>query len=234
MDGASEQSLIELDGVSRAFGSERTVRVQALDSVTARIEQRRVTALTGPSGSGKSTLLHVLASIEPVDEGSVRVGGVDITKLSRRGLVGYRRTIGLVFQRFHLIPALTVLDNVLAPVLPYRVGFDAPARARELLDRVGLAGREASMPGKLSGGQQQRVAIARALISHPRVLLADEPTGSLDSSNGAQVMDLLLDLRAAMGMTVVIATHDPVIAGRCEEQLSLVDGHLVDGQLQAA
>jgi putative ABC transport system ATP-binding protein len=133
-----------------------------------------------------------------------------------------------VFQRFNLLPALTVIDNVMSPVLPYRVGFDKEARARELLAAVGLAGRETSLPSRLSGGQQQRVAIARALINAPPILLADEPTGNLDSRTGAGIVDLLLELRAAHGMTVVMATHDSQVAARCDRVVRLLDGRIRD------
>jgi putative ABC transport system ATP-binding protein len=143
----------------------------------------------------------------------------------------YRREVGFVFQRFNLLPALTVMDNVLAPVLPLRVRFDRVERARGLIAAVGLAGREGSLPSRLSGGQQQRVAIARALINQPALVLADEPTGNLDSKTGAEIMDLLLELRAAQGVTIVVATHDPAVAARCDRTLHLRDGRLVEPEV---
>jgi putative ABC transport system ATP-binding protein len=133
-----------------------------------------------------------------------------------------------VFQRFHLLPALSVTDNVLAPVLPYRTAFDKHARAAELLQRVGLADRARSVPSRLSGGEQQRVAVARALVNDPGLLLADEPTGNLDSATGAELMRLLLELRAERGMTVLVATHDPVVASLCDRVVRLADGRVVD------
>ena len=136
--------------------------------------------------------------------------------------------MGFVFQRYHLLSALTALDNVIAPVLPYKVGYDQAARARELLSAVGLAGRESALPADLSGGQQQRVALARALIGEPALLLADEPTGNLDSTTGAQIMDLLLRLRAERGLTVLLATHEQHIAARCDRLIRLTDGRVVD------
>ncbi len=148
--------------------------------------------------------------------------------MSRSQQADYRRRVGFVFQRFHLIPALSALDNVMAPVLPYRTTFDKRDRARRLLEAVGLGGREHSLPSRLSGGQQQRVAIARALINRPALLLADEPTGNLDSHTGGEILDLLLDLRARYGMTVVVATHDPQIAVRCDRYLRLSDGRITD------
>jgi putative ABC transport system ATP-binding protein len=200
----------------------------AVNKVSLDIAPGAVVALTGPSGSGKSTLLHLLASIEGADAGTLLVDGFDVTTASGRALTRYRRGIGLVFQRFHLLPVLDALDNVVAPVLPYRTDFDKKARAKELLAAVGLEGRERSLPSKLSGGQQQRVAIARALIARPKLLLADEPTGNLDSGTGEAIIDLLLGLRAEFGMTMVIATHDERIAERCERRVHLVDGTVVD------
>jgi putative ABC transport system ATP-binding protein len=218
---------VRLAGVTKTFATGDT-RVTAADHVNLEIPAGSVVALTGPSGSGKSTLLHLLGAIESADSGDLRVGDVDLTTLRRGRLTAYRRSVGFVFQRYHLLPTLSALDNVLAPVLPYRVGFDKTARARELLDRVGLAGRERALPSQLSGGQQQRVAIARALIGQPRLLLADEPTGNLDSATGAEILDLLLDLRDQYGMTIVIATHDQHVAARCERLVRLRDGRVVD------
>lgn len=209
-------------------------RVAACDGLTFTVEPGSVTALTGPSGCGKSTLLHLIAGIEAADSGQIRVGDQDITSLSRRRLTAYRRTVGLVFQQFNLLPALTAQDNVMAPLLPYRVDFDVPARARELLDQVGLAGREGSLPSQLSGGQQQRVAIARALINRPGLILADEPTGALDTANGESVLRQLLDLRDQLGVTIVIATHDRSIAARCDTAIRLLDGQLLDPDSVAA
>ena len=151
-----------------------------------------------------------------------------VSALSRREQVDYRRRIGFVFQRFHLLPALSALDNVAAPLLPYRTDFDKHKRARALLAAVGLPGREASLPAELSSGQQQRVAIARALIGEPILLLADEPTGNLDSQTGSEIVELLLQLRDDHGMTVIVATHDPLIASRCDQISRLLDGHILD------
>jgi putative ABC transport system ATP-binding protein len=218
---------IELREVSKRYGSgERTIT--ALDEVTLTLDAGGLLPVTGPSGSGKSTLLHLLGAMDRADSGTIRVGETEVTALSRSEQVGYRRRIGFVFQRFHLLPALTALDNVAAPVLPLRTSFDKHERAHHLLEAVGLAGREQALPAELSGGQQQRVAIARALIGDPILLLADEPTGNLDTRTGGQILDLLLDLRAARGMTVVVATHDAVLASRCERIVRLLDGRLLD------
>ncbi len=202
--------------------------IVALEDVSFTAAAGSLLAVMGPSGSGKSTLLHVLGAMDRADSGVVRVGDTEVTALSARERVDYRRRIGFVFQRFHLLPALNVLDNVAAPLLPHRTGFDKRERARELLDAVGLAGREQALPAELSGGQQQRVAIARALVNRPALLLADEPTGNLDTHTGGAIVDLLVELRASHGMTVVLATHDPALAGRCERVIRLLDGQLTD------
>ncbi|WP_378031062.1 ABC transporter ATP-binding protein [Actinoplanes sp. GCM10030250] len=201
-------------------------RLAAVDGVSLDIAAGTAVSLTGPSGSGKSTLLHLIGAIERLDSGSILALGQELGKLSRNGLADYRRTVGFVFQRFHLLPALTALDNVIAPVLPFRTGFDKRQRALDLLKVVGLEDRAGALPSQLSGGQQQRVAIARALINRPRLLLADEPTGNLDSRNGAAIVDLLLTLRDEHDATVVIATHDPGIAERCDTALHMRDGRL--------
>ncbi|MEU8080934.1 ABC transporter ATP-binding protein [Catellatospora citrea] len=201
--------------------------ITAVGGVSVEFEPGSVVAVTGSSGSGKSTMLHLVAGFDSADSGTVTVDDVEVTGLSPKSLAGYRRTIGFVFQRFHLLPALTALDNVIAPLLPYKVDFDRRDRARELLAAVGLAGREASMPGQLSGGQQQRVAIARALISRPRLFMADEPTGALDSQTGQEIVELLMRVNAEHGMTMLIATHEQRLAQRCGRRLHLVDGRIV-------
>jgi putative ABC transport system ATP-binding protein len=218
---------IALREVSKRYGSgERTIA--ALDEVTLELEAGGLLAVTGPSGSGKSTLLHLLGAMDRADSGTIRVADHEVTALTRAEQVAYRRRIGFVFQRFHLLPALTALDNVAAPLLPVRTDFDKHERARDLLEAVGLGGREEALPAELSGGQQQRVAIARALVGEPFLVLADEPTGNLDTRTGGSILDLLLELRATRGMTVVLATHDPVLASRCERVVRLLDGRVVD------
>jgi putative ABC transport system ATP-binding protein len=219
--------MIVVTGVTRTFPA-GDQRIRAVDDVSVSFAPGSMTAITGPSGSGKSTLLHIIGAIERADAGSITVDGRELTRLRRRQLDAYRRTVGFVFQRYHLLPTLTALDNVLAPVLPYRVGFNKTARARELLDAVGLTGREAALPGQLSGGEQQRVALARALIGRPRLLLADEPSGNLDSRTGEQILDLLVGLRATYGLTMLIATHEHHVAARCDRLIRLRDGQIVD------
>ncbi|MFE7855304.1 ABC transporter ATP-binding protein [Streptomyces sp. NPDC101209] len=202
----------------------RYAQLVALDAADLRIESGTAVALTGPSGSGKSTVLHLLGGMDRPSDGTVEVDGEELTP---RRLDAHRRRVGFVFQRFHLLPALTVLDNVLAPVLPRRVDFDRQARAKELLEAVGLAERADALPSELSGGQQQRVAIARALINRPGLLLADEPTGNLDSATGRDIVELLLSLRERYGTTLLVATHDVEVAANCDRIVRLHDGRIV-------
>jgi putative ABC transport system ATP-binding protein len=222
-----EPPAVELTGVCRSYEVDEGRVLIALAGVDLTVAAGSTVAIMGPSGSGKSTLLHVIAGLEAPDRGRVVVGGQDLAGLSRRELAAHRRGVGFVFQRFHLLPALNVVDNVISPVLPVRTEFDKHARARELLDAVGLAGRERSLPSRLSGGEQQRVAIARALINQPRLVLADEPTGNLDSATGAEIISLLLGLRARSPVAVMIATHDVGVAGRCDRIVALRDGRVV-------
>ncbi|MEU1515608.1 ABC transporter ATP-binding protein [Streptomyces sp. NPDC005811] len=218
---------VRLTGVTRRYPG-----LVALDAVDLAIDDGEAVAVTGPSGSGKSTVLHLIGGMDRPDEGTVEVDGKELTP---RRLDAHRRGIGFVFQRFHLLPALTVLDNVLAPVLPRRVDFDRKARGRELLEAVGLAARADALPSELSGGQQQRVAVARALINRPGLLLADEPTGNLDSATGREIIDLLLSLRERYGMTLLLTTHDPEVAVSCDRIVRLRDGRIAaDEQLAPA
>jgi putative ABC transport system ATP-binding protein len=227
-DQDSPPAVIELRGVSKHYGLGNDQLVKAADNVSLAIEAGSLVALTGASGSGKSTLLHLIGAIERPDAGTIVSGGTEVTTLRGAALAAYRRTVGFVFQRYNLLPALTALDNVIAPVLPYRTGWDKADRGRTLLAAVGLGGRERSLPSRMSGGEQQRVAIARALINTPRLLLADEPTGNLDSQTATGILDLLTRLRQENQMTVIIATHDPQIAARCDRLIRLRDGAVTD------
>ena len=224
---AATGARVEVCGLSKRYAA-NGASVIALDGVDLTVDAGAMIAVMGPSGSGKSTLLHLVGAMDSADAGTITVSELEVTALSARELVDYRRRIGFVFQRFHLLPALTVLDNVAAPLLPYRVEFDKHGRARELLAAVGLQGRERALPSELSGGQQQRVAIARALIGQPMLLLADEPTGNLDSQTGAEIVELLLRLRSDLGATVILATHDALIASRCDTVVRLLDGRVLD------
>lgn len=232
-DAVTPGSALAVRGLHKSFAG-GTTTLQAVDGVSLDVAGGAFVALMGPSGSGKSTLLNLIGGIESADRGSVVVGSLEITSLSRKRLVDYRRQVGFVFQRFHLIPALTALDNVRAPVIPRRVHFDVADRARSLLEAVGLGDRAEALPSQLSGGQQQRVAIARSLVNRPSLLLADEPTGNLDSQTGEGIIDLLLRMRERFGMTVVLATHDEAVAARADRCVRLIDGHLVGEHSKAS
>jgi len=220
---------VEVRDLVKTFASGAAGGVTAVDHVSLLISSGATVALTGPSGSGKSTLLHLIGALDRADSGSIRVGDTVITAASRRELTAYRSGVGFVFQRFHLLPALSVRDNVLAPLVPHRKRRAAGLeRAADLLDAVGLGDRANALPSQLSGGQQQRVAIARALITDPVLLLADEPTGNLDSATGAEIVELLTALNAERGTTLLIATHDAGLAARCDRTIRLLDGRVVE------
>ncbi|MBI4271243.1 MAG: ABC transporter ATP-binding protein [Candidatus Rokubacteria bacterium] len=199
-----------------------------LDGVSFDVEDAEVCAVTGPSGSGKSTLLGLVAGLDRPTAGTIEVAGVEVTRLGEDALARFRRdTLGFVFQAFHLIPTLTAAENVAVP-LELATVPDAPARAATLLDEVGLAARGHHYPAQLSGGEQQRVAIARALALRPRILLADEPTGNLDSATGGGIIELLLGLNRERGSTLLLVTHDEALAGKADRVLRLRDGRLLD------
>jgi putative ABC transport system ATP-binding protein len=217
---------VELVSVTKIRRQGRAT-VTSLAQVSVTILPGQIVAVTGPSGAGKSTLLQLIGGLDIPDSGSILIDGVDIAGLSGRHSAHYRGSVGFVFQRYHLLSNLSALDNVITPVLPLRVDFDKQQRGHELLAAVGLAG-EASVPAReLSGGQQQRVAIARALVNRPRLLLADEPTGNLDSQTGEEILDLLTELQAQHGMTMLLATHDSTVASQCQRVVGLRDGRLV-------
>jgi putative ABC transport system ATP-binding protein len=221
-DGMSE--LVRLTDITKVYQGGIT---GALDGVSVTVEQGEFTAIMGPSGSGKSTLLNLVAGLDRPTSGSVEVGGTDLGKLGEAGLARFRRDhIGFVFQFFHLLPNLTALENVLIPA--QLKGIVVPGRARELLDLLGIDEVADKYPARLSGGQQQRVAIARALINNPTLLLADEPTGALDTHSGEQVMELLGRLHRD-GQTILLVTHDAKLATRhAARVLSVLDGKIVD------
>jgi putative ABC transport system ATP-binding protein len=200
--------------------------VNILRGVDLDIAAGAAVGIVGPSGSGKTSLLMVLAGLERATAGSVRVAGHDLTTLDEDALARLRRDrIGIVFQAFHLIPTMTALENVAVPLELAGAG-DAMGRAAAALAAVGLGHRLAHLPGQLSGGEQQRVALARALAPRPALLLADEPTGNLDRATGAAVMDLLFGLREQAGATLVLITHDPALAARCGQIVTLADGRV--------
>ena len=198
-----------------------------LDGVTLDIARGDAVAVIGPSGSGKSTLLGLIAGLDAPTAGSITVGGVDVTRLGESALARFRReTIGYVFQSYHLIPTLTAAENVAVP-LELAGERRVAARARALLEQVGLGDRADHYPVQLSGGEQQRVALARAVALEPPLLLADEPTGNLDSATGAAIIELLFTLNRERGSTLLLVTHDPALAERADRVVSLRDGRVV-------
>jgi putative ABC transport system ATP-binding protein len=206
--------------------------VTILDDVTLEIPEKQMVAIVGPSGSGKSTLLGLIAGLDRPTSGSISLDGVEITTLHENEMARYRRQkIGYIFQSFHLIPTLTAIENVMVP-LELNSNRLAQTRAAELLIAVGLKDRQAHYPVQLSGGEQQRVAVARAFACRPPILLADEPTGNLDSTTGEQVIDLLLGLNRDYGSTLVLVTHDTALASFAERIITLRDGRIESDELR--
>jgi putative ABC transport system ATP-binding protein len=204
-------------------------RVDILRGVDLEVPYGMSVALLGPSGSGKSSLMAVLAGLERASGGSVSVDGLDFTTLDEDGLARARRgRIGIVLQAFHLLPTMTALENVAVPMELAGI-YDPFGRAAAELEAVGLGHRLTHYPSQLSGGEQQRVAIARAVAAGPKIIFADEPTGNLDGATGSAIIDLLFARRAAMGATLLIITHDPDLAARCDRVISMHDGHVVEG-----
>lgn len=223
MEGRGESPIVEASGVRKVYrgGSE----VEALKGVSMSVARSGMVAVMGPSGSGKTTLLNCLSGLESIDEGEIRVGGVDLALLSDDDRTEYRAShMGFVFQAFNLLPVLTAVENVEIPLL--LVGTRAKAartRALEILDAIGLAARADHRPDQLSGGEQQRVAVARALVHRPAVVWADEPTGNLDSEATESVMELLVRMNRD-GQTIVLVTHNPLVAERADRIIRMRDG----------
>jgi putative ABC transport system ATP-binding protein len=219
--------MIRLENISKTVTSAGQP-LTILHPLTIDIPKGESVAIIGPSGSGKSTLLGLMAGLDAPTTGTIVIDGTDITSLSEDALARLRgRKIGFVFQFFNLIPSLTAYENVLIP-LELAGNADGASRARALLAEVGLTGRGHHYPAQLSGGEQQRVAIARALANDPSLLLADEPTGNLDSVNGAHIMDLLFDINRVRRTTLLLVTHDHQVASRARLRLVLRDGHVVE------
>ena len=233
----SPTSVVACDEVSRVYGgkngwlrrSTATPTVRALDDVTLTVEAGELVCVTGASGSGKSTLLHLLAGLDTPTAGEVTLAGTDLSSCSGRERVRLRRDeVGIVFQRFHLLPALSARGNVALPLVEQGIGKRRRRRrATELLERVGLGERLGHRPDELSGGEQQRVAIARALVTEPSLVVADEPTGELDSETGETVLELLGEIPGG-DRAVVVASHDRSIADAASRRVRLRDGRVVD------
>ena len=220
--------MLQVERLGRQVSSpEGTLAI--LSDVNLAIGRGETVAIMGASGAGKSTLLALLAGLDEPTSGTVRLAGRDLTVLDEDGRAAVRaRHVGFVFQAFHLVPSLTALENVMLP-LELAGRADARAAARGVLERVGLRERVGHYPRQLSGGEQQRVAIARAFVMRPDVLFADEPTGNLDAATGGRIMDLLFELTATEGATLVLVTHDPALAGRCGRIVRLDAGRVVEG-----
>lgn len=222
--------MIDLQEVSRTVPS-GAGPLTILHPISFRVARGRTVAITGASGSGKSTLLGLMAGLDAPTSGRIRLDGAEITDLSEEALARLRGAkIGIVFQFFHLLPSLTALENVLVPMELAGVP-QARKRAEALIHDVGLSGRSTHYPSQLSGGEQQRVAIARALANDPPILLADEPTGNLDTRTGRQVIDLLVDVNKRRQCTLVLVTHDAELAALADEVLVLSDGRLVEHRI---
>lgn len=219
---------LQATGLRKSYSVGRRT-LDVLQGVDLTVIRGEFLALRGASGAGKSTLLHLLGGLDRPDAGEVRFEGQDLGRLSSSDLPTFRnRHVGFVFQAYHLLPELDALENVVLPARMARQPLDAALeRGRDLLKRVGLGDRMEHLPAELSGGEQQRVSLARCLINRPQLILADEPTGNLDSRTGEEVMDVLLRLREEHGTTLVIATHDGRVAGRAGRIIEMADGRLV-------
>lgn len=218
--------IAELAGVTKVYRTGRRVEVAALRGVNLSVRRGELLAVVGPSGSGKSTFLHLLGCLDRPTTGRIVIAGTEVTALSPSELAGFRRRhVGFIFQQHHLVPSLTALQNAAIP-LRYRGASrrEAEAAAREWLKRLGMGGRLNHYPSELSGGEQQRVGIARALVAQPDLVLADEPTGDLDSASTEALLQLIAELHAELGQTFVIVTHDPRVAAFCARRVQIRDG----------
>lgn len=221
---------VDCSGVSKKYNTGFQT-VEALKNISLQVRRNSFVAVVGPSGSGKTTLLNLIGSVDTPTSGKIVIDGKNIVELLGNELADFRRDyIGYVFQLFYLLPALNVLENVMIPLLPYRntLTFNLENRAKEILEKVGLSERVYNLPGELSGGEQQRTAIARAMINNPRLILADEPTGNLDSTNSEEVIKLLCRLKEQTGITLVLVTHNMMIASLADEIISIKDGQIIN------
>ena len=225
---AEQNMLIEVRNLSRSYGQPGTERQQVvLDNLSFGIEKGASIAITGPSGSGKTTLLNLLGTLDRPDEGEIHFNGRDISLLTRKELERFRnRTLGFVFQQHHLFPQFNLMENVLVPTLPGRYGRESTQRAEELVKKVGLWEHRHKFPHELSGGECQRTAVVRSLVNNPEIILADEPTGSLDHENSIQLLELLLKFNKEEGLTLVVVTHSRELALKLDRTYRLLSGNL--------
>lgn len=229
--------VLQLQGLFKSYGAGSPAEIRVLQDLDLDVGKGEAVALVAPSGAGKSTLLHIAGLLDVADRGEVRIGGVDLTgKSDRARTAARRRDIGFVYQFHHLLPEFSALENIVLPQLANGIAErQARERALQLLERVGIAARADHRPAALSGGEQQRVAFCRALANEPRLLLADEPTGNLDETNGAAIIDLLFGLRDRHGATLILVTHSHSLAQKCDRVIRLRDGRIAgDTQREAA
>ena len=218
--------MIQIEGITKSFGS-----LQVLKGIDLNINKGEVVSIVGPSGAGKTTLLQIMGTLDKADSGRIVLNGTDVTRLKEKELSAFRnKEIGFVFQFHQLLPEFTALENVAIPALIQgRSASEANKEAREMLELLGLADRASHKPAELSGGEKQRVAVARALINHPSVVLADEPSGSLDTKNKEELHQLFFDLRDKLGQTFVIVTHDEGLAAQTDRTIHMLDGKIQIG-----
>lgn len=223
--------ILELKDICKSYGSD-DMKVPVLKNVSLSIEKGDYIAIMGPSGSGKSTTMNIIGCLDRFDSGTYLLDGEDVSKMNDDALSDVRlNKIGFVFQTFNLLPGETALENVALPLIYAGVPkAEREERARQGLEAVGLADRTSFRPSQLSGGQKQRVAIARAMINHPRILLADEPTGALDQASGKQVMKLFRQLNKEQGVTIVMITHDASVAANADQTLHIIDGEIIENR----
>lgn len=224
------ETIVRVENLSKAYPLPNG-RLQVLQDIHLQVQRGEFLAITGSSGSGKTTLLSLLGALDSPDHGEIWLDKIAVHHLRGPAAADFRRQqVGFVFQLFYLLPTMTALENVMAPLLPYRrkLGFDLKRRAEELLARVGLGDRLGHPPARLSGGEQQRVAIARALVNHPKLVLADEPTGNLDPATGLEVLEVLRELQRTGGQTLIIVTHEGQLAALADRCIQLDQLHRVE------